>query len=398
MKCPQCGTTNGKTNRFCRGCGLKLEGLPQTEEQPQQPQVECAPDEVALGEELFAIWQDYSAGSLDTALVKAQKVIGCAPESASAHNILALIYERKAERELAGGEVESAHDFLKLAIAEYEKIIDLNPNSAADREKLSSLRMLLAGQGAPPPPPTAKHIFDLKAAFNAVPKPVLAGVGAMLMLMILGIVFLVPAGSEDKRVQSSSRVSEDTGSGRIESISTPGVSRGGSNGSQSNGSGGPSVYTFSEAAPRGTAGGLTPPKPPSAAPRITIPNEPAKLPPLTGIQVSVVPESKGSDGAGKPAASQPKPEKTADSGKGSITIAPAEASQPSQAQDGASTLARAIELKNQGKTSEAIAAAQQAIGQFQADVDAGRNVTASKRGAENARKLIQLWQQSSATQ
>ena len=56
-------------------------------------------------------------------------------------------------------------------------------------------------------------------------------------------------------------------------------------------------------------------------------------------------------------------------------------------------LAQAIDQHGQGRTSEAIASAMEAEGLFQSDIDAGKNATAARRGLENARKMIQMWQE-----
>lgn len=395
MKCPKCGTTNGKTNRFCRGCGLKLEGLP--EHETQRPQSECAPDEVALGEELFGVWQDYSAGSLDTALARAEKVISCNPASASAHSILALIYERKAERALGAGDIETGHGMLKLAIAQYERIIELNPDSAADREKLASLRKLLEGQ----PQPRVKRTLGFRDALSAVPRPVLAGVATMLVLLIVGIVFLLPAGKRDEMSGAVGPRQEGAQAGDASVVVSPGATQTSPGSASPGGSDGLRVYTFPAPSPRSSAGGLSVPRPPAPAvsgARSRV--EPLRLPPLSGAQVSVVPESKGGAGAAKKPETPGKGSNTGGSDSGSITITPSKGSEDaaSQAPDGSGTLARAIELHNQGKVSEAIAAARQAIGLFQVEVEANRNPSAAKRGAENARKLIQLWQQTTTSE
>ncbi len=41
--------------------------------------------------------------------------------------------------------------------------------------------------------------------------------------------------------------------------------------------------------------------------------------------------------------------------------------------------------------------AKQSITLFQSDIDAGKNEDAARRGAENARKMIMLWQQDTAS-
>jgi hypothetical protein len=117
-----------------------------------------------------------------------------------------------------------------------------------------------------------------------------------------------------------------------------------------------------------------------------------KLPSIGGAQVEVVPESKKVYTPTKLEAKQDKKEAT---GKGQIRIAQSKTIDESASQEptGNDMLARAIELYRQGKVSEAISTDQKAAELFQAEVDAGKNVAAAKRGIDNAQKLIQLWQQ-----
>ena len=62
------------------------------------------------------------------------------------------------------------------------------------------------------------------------------------------------------------------------------------------------------------------------------------------------------------------------------------------AASGSTLLAQAIRLHDQGKTNEAIGAANQAIVLWDADVEAGKSVDSAKRGIANANKFISLWQ------
>lgn len=404
MKCPKCGTTNGKTNKFCRECGFKLEGLPEQDAQQPKAAVACAPDEVALGEELFEVWQYYSSGSLDTALAKAEKIIGCTPESASAHSILALIYEKKAEKQLASGDTETAHENLKQAISQYERIIDLNPNSAADREKLASLRLMLAGNGpvggvsdADKPRPGSRvgvRYASYIGAIRQVPVPILAGIGTMVVLLVVGLVILLPSGGDEPVRAAKAR--QEPPSSRISPVSTPGALQ--ASPAAPTGSAPLKVYTFPQPAqqisPAGTAS--VPPTPTPAREKLDLKVEPVKLPPLTGVELSVVPESKGGDkSAKKPEPSQARPN-GAEASKGPGDATPTKPAEP-RTSDGNDLLAEAIRLHNQGRNAEAVASAQQAINVFQADIDAGRNVTSAKRGADTARKYVQAWQPSAAS-
>jgi tetratricopeptide (TPR) repeat protein len=373
MKCPRCGATNGKTNKFCRGCGLRLEDLAAVRQAGQRSEQVGTPDEVALGEELFEVWQLYSQAELDAALAKAEKILESTPESASAHSILALIHERKAEGRFKAGSDEEARGFLKLAIEQYERIIDLNPDSAADREKLASLRMRLTGQASAAP---IAGLVGLRAALKAVPTPVLAGFGAFLVVLMAAII-LVPGGERERR-----RAAPAAEAAKVSQVSTAGAAA-----ARADAGGGSRVYTFP--APEANQYGSAFPTPPPPVPeprRLNIPTEPAKLPALVGANVKIVPEGK------TPAK---KPDASARSAK-EEKPKPAVEEKPSARPDGDTALARAVELRRQGVNAEAIVAAQEAIKLYQADIDASRNTTSANRGLENAKKIIQLSREAEA--
>ncbi len=389
MKCPRCGTTNGRTNKYCRECGLKLEGLSMQRLRQTDADTNLdESDEVALGEELFNIWQHYSSGNLDVALGKAEEIIRRAPDSTSAHNILALIYEKKAEKELVAGNEEAARNLLKLAIEQYERIIDLNPDSAADREKLASLRLKISGQTLTSPRP--RHIFDLRTAIKAVPLPFLVGFVTMLVLFIVGVVLFLPGEGAEEAAQTKLHSSDSPQ--KLKSVSTPSADKANAEAGNSSTL---KVYTFPLPTPRDTfVGAARIPSTSDSSGKIRIPTNAMKLPSIGSAQVEVVPESKKTSPVTKPESLQ---DKNVDTGKGQIKIAQSNTNDElaSQEPTGNDLLARAIELYRDGKTNEAISAAQKAMELFQAEVDAGKNVAAAKRGIDNAQKLIQLWQQMS---
>jgi orotidine-5'-phosphate decarboxylase len=145
------------------------------------------------------------------------------------------------------------------------------------------------------------------------------------------------------------------------------------------------VYTF----PAPTATQASTPAP---APNINNANakphlsdvKPVKLPSI-GNELTIVAEPKKSEKASaKVEPVQPKVAKP-------VTTAQKEDTKPKA--DGTSLLANAIQLRNQGRTQDAISTAEQAITHFQSEINSGSNVTSAQRGIENARKLISLWQQ-----
>jgi hypothetical protein len=53
---------------------------------------------------------------------------------------------------------------------------------------------------------------------------------------------------------------------------------------------------------------------------------------------------------------------------------------------------RAIRLHDSGLTQEAVVAAKQAVQLFDSEAASGKNAVAAKRGSENAKKMLSIWQ------
>lgn len=350
-----------------------------------------APDELELGEELFDVWKLYESGDLEVAAEKVEKIMQVSPESTSALSLLALIQERRADEALADGDILTAQKFLQLAVAQQESVIDLNPDSAADREKLVSLRMKLSGHTTilPMKRGRARTLIPVgfRAALKSAPPQLLAAVGAFFIIIVLGII-LIPGEKRPRVTVAPTSSAED---GKIRVTSTPSATeQPNSHTGAKTDSSGLNVYTYPTPEPNSRAmipkATLTGPELPQAM------VEPIKLPPL-GSELTLTPESKAIVSV-KPVQSK--------QGGGKAKVAPAPPAQPAKQDtvttaDGSTMLARAIELQNQGRTQEAIISAQQAISLFQSDIAVGKNVTASQRGADNAKKFIQIWRQSSGS-
>jgi tetratricopeptide (TPR) repeat protein len=135
MFCTQCGAYNTDDSRFCHQCGHRLqperkippldESVFQLESPEQQQKIQQLLDEALTHE---------SEGRLHEAALACEGVLVLDPANTSAHSLLGLIYEKQGD--------------LQKAVAEYEKVVALNPDSAADRAKLEELRRRLH---LPPP-------------------------------------------------------------------------------------------------------------------------------------------------------------------------------------------------------------------------------------------------------
>jgi len=370
MKCPNCNTVNAKTNKYCRQCGTRLEVLA-----PREPEPAPAPavDDVALGQELFAALEMFERGDLDAALEKSSKLVADNPSSASAHSIVALICERKAENAFADGDPQSARDFLKRAIEHYEAIIDLNPDSSADREKLASLRLRQAGGDASLPPVSfgpgvSIGRAGLRERIKAIPTPAFAAAAALVVVVVLVVAVTGLTGGKQKTGRPHSSHERAVVTVKPAESNEPA----------------PRVYTFPppESSPlqvplAPTPAAPRPPKPTSAEVK------PVKVPKIEG-ELTLVPEPKPQADKTEPTA---KPPPTTEENP-----TPPASTKPS----GNSLFAKALRLYEAGDASGAIEAAKQAIDLYQADIDAGRNPESARRGIDTAKKYISVWQAASA--
>jgi tetratricopeptide (TPR) repeat protein len=125
MFCTSCGTRNTADARFCKRCGHALERSEAptiTEEEFTRPDVE----EERFKSLLLLAFQKNEANDLNAAIAACEEALTLRPNSTDAHSLMSTLCEKKGDRERA--------------IAEREKVLQLNPGSIADREKLDSLR------------------------------------------------------------------------------------------------------------------------------------------------------------------------------------------------------------------------------------------------------------------
>jgi len=378
MKCPNCNTNNAKTNKYCRQCGTRLDVLVPREPEPVPA---ASADEVALGEELFASLELFERGEIDAALERSEKLASDNPASASAHSIVALVYERKAESALADGDSEGARDLLRRAIQHYEAIIDLNPDSAADREKLALLRLRQTGQPTRLDPKVSfgpdvgigEREPSIAERLRRVPTPAIAGAAAFVLVVALVVAVTGLSGGRPAKTHRN-RPHERPVVTVAQTESRPQEPQ-------------LRVYTFPQAQNPSASPAPLAPTPSSSPPAARLPSfseiKPARVPKIDQ-ELTLVPE-------GKPGADKPQSAPAKQPGKPADTK-PAPSSQPT----GDSLLANAIRLHNQGSSSEAIGAANQAIVLYRSDIESGKNVDRANRGIATASKYISLWQTSLA--
>lgn len=122
MVCSQCHTPNFRDYKYCRECGTRLE----------VPEALAPVDDHAEVEELLQhAFVQMDQGETEKALATVQAALARDPESPSAHSTLGLVYERQ-------GKIQEA-------IHQFRVVLQLSPDSSADRDKL---QQLLARGGA----------------------------------------------------------------------------------------------------------------------------------------------------------------------------------------------------------------------------------------------------------
>lgn len=118
LTCTQCGKPNSLDGRFCNGCGAAL---------PERDLEQAIEDQERLLAEGHRLLNERR---IDEARMVAENVLGSNPSSTKA---LALL-----------GDAHEAEGRLDEALAAYERILELDPDSTLDRIKVAHLRKLLS--------------------------------------------------------------------------------------------------------------------------------------------------------------------------------------------------------------------------------------------------------------
>jgi hypothetical protein len=126
MICIKCKTRNPIGNKFCKECGtaLPLDPNPLVVEEASRVELERKQEQVAgLLAQAFGLSEN---NQVEKALPLVQEAIALIPNSTAAHSLLATLYERLDESEKA--------------ISAMKRVVELNPESAADRAKLEMMQ------------------------------------------------------------------------------------------------------------------------------------------------------------------------------------------------------------------------------------------------------------------
>lgn len=143
VSCSKCSTPNSVDSLFCKHCGAEIATEVRSEAQQKLQ------DLVSEGYRIF------NEGRTDEARLVAESVLAEEPSSASAISLKGMCHERQSE--------------LALALECYERVVELNPDSALDKIKVTHLRQALAGKVlATPEPRRGRAIFGALAATGLV--------------------------------------------------------------------------------------------------------------------------------------------------------------------------------------------------------------------------------------
>lgn len=195
MYCVQCGTKNPEDARFCKQCGRKME--PPGEESDSLPveaahtpvsPAELVPDPEARYSELMArAFAHYMRGEYEHARDACRDALDLKPDSAESHALLSTVYERL-------GEVDKA-------IAERERVVELNPSSLADKEKLEALRAGIAQTAQ-------RRIVSVRGGpttfWDSPIGAAVAAIGAAVVVIIIGYAVLAYRDAQERREAASS--------------------------------------------------------------------------------------------------------------------------------------------------------------------------------------------------
>lgn len=127
VACKQCTSPNSVDSLFCKKCGATIATEVRSEAQQKLQEL------VSEGYRIF------NEGRTDEARLIAETVLAEEPMSTSALSLKGMCHERVGE--------------LALALEAYEKVVELNPDSALDKIKVTHLRQAIAGKILVEPPP-----------------------------------------------------------------------------------------------------------------------------------------------------------------------------------------------------------------------------------------------------
>ena len=193
MFCLQCGTENVEDSKYCKECGAlvgspvgtNVRGLPVRSRLSPHIAEDLGADDGGNSQlrrlTELALWHS-QAGNVPAAILSCETALLIEPDNATALSLLGCLYERQ-------GQIDQA-------IAMFERVVQISPESIADVKKLDALKR---GQFLPPVPqplgyrwlpPVVASSFAQSAALRAG-----AGIAAGLLVIGLGGALILSHGS-----------------------------------------------------------------------------------------------------------------------------------------------------------------------------------------------------------
>jgi tetratricopeptide (TPR) repeat protein len=166
VSCRHCSTHNSFDSLFCKSCGAAIEADDRTTAQQK------VQDLVAEGYRIF------NEGRTDEARLIAESTLAEEPNSTSAISLMGMCHERAGE--------------LAKALACFERVVELNPDSALDKIKVTHLRQSIAGRALMEEPPRKGRAF-------------LGAAAAMVCVVAIGVA-IATNGSADQVASNGEKV------------------------------------------------------------------------------------------------------------------------------------------------------------------------------------------------
>lgn len=179
MFCGQCGTKNPDINKFCRECGARLPERAQralSEDQfadLQAPSPAPPVDHGKVAVLMEVAFSYHREGKIDEAIETCLQATALNDQSTSAHSLLALLYEEKGQ--------------FDLAVVHLRRVLEINPDSVADRENLARL----LGE-APPQVAAADELKPSSRVTGLFSRPLVVSIGAGVLVMAIVLAISIP--------------------------------------------------------------------------------------------------------------------------------------------------------------------------------------------------------------
>ena len=181
MLCKTCNTDNEPDSRFCRKCGHLLKDV-------QQRQL-SSEEHIRIGELIYSAFKHKEAGDIEKAILACQGALALNDASPQAHVLLATLYQSKGD--------------IAAAMYEYERALELDPQSVSAKLKLENLR------DTPAIPTSAP---DDTVTSKVAPYAPIVAFGLVFVLVLVGLTtfFLRGAGEQAAQVQQTQTTPQTT--------------------------------------------------------------------------------------------------------------------------------------------------------------------------------------------